>query len=202
MTSRMLTLLAQKDADTVPAQESALSPEAMSALQKRKVPLAEDVEVLNASSEGTTNVIQPTTVKDLCRTVAALISQGNAPSDIAKILHREEAEIKILIRQPLTMEYINELSDDNHETVVENVLQTTVLDSIFELVRLRDSETSSPSIKLRAATELLDRALGKPLSADKITLKNRLPSPTDPKEEAEQLQQEIKRIEDRIKRHS
>jgi hypothetical protein len=133
-------------------------------------------------------------VVPLYRCIASLVAEGKGPDHIAAILNIPEEKVRLLIKQPEVAKVLNSLPTVDQSKLVEAVLQGTVLDSICVLRDIRDNPSNTPSTRLTAAKELLDRALGRPEAFSKTKPLNSSNLPSDPAHKADYLDQEISRL--------
>lgn len=129
----------------------------------------------------------------LSRLVAVLIAEGKGPDQISAYLNLPEDKVRFLIKSPEVSSILNNLPQIDQTRLVESVLQSTVIDSILLLQEIRDNPEATPTNRLAAAKELLDRALGRPeaISKSKPLRNSEDDLPTDPTERARFLSAQI-----------
>lgn len=141
--------------------------------------------------------LAPQGAADISRVVAALLVKGETPVDIAKVLGREEAQIRAIIRNPLTLEYIREVTNDDQYEAATNILEGSLVDTVIELIRLRDNPNTPIPVKLNVCREILDRAQGKVLPENKRQQNGKNKGVTAIKD-ADELDKEIERLKKQL----
>jgi hypothetical protein len=129
------------------------------------------------------------------RLIAVLLAQGKPSSEIALLLKLDESRVKALMQTRELANILNELPDQS--TVINKVLEGSVLDSLTFLITVRDNPTHPVVVRVNATKLLLDHALGTPESKSKTGRQRNLedgPNITDAKERGEYLLSEIKRL--------
>lgn len=95
------------------------------------------------------------------RAVVYLVIKGLTNREIAERFGKTEPWISQLTRQPwFKNRVVQELKEAGGD-LVETILQSQVIPSIEKVIELRDG-ANSEAIQMRAASEILDRFMGKP----------------------------------------
>lgn len=153
----------------------------------------EPFDYLEVSIDGIDNVsdtpIQP--IIQYNRMVAAFVIMGKTPSQIAELVNISEDQVRILLRQPATSDIINELASSDTDVAIENMLNAARLDTILTLFKIRDDASAAASVRLSACKEILDRATGRAVGADKKPPVSTTNLPTDPLIAAKVLDEQI-----------
>ena len=95
------------------------------------------------------------------RIAIMLKAQGKSNNEIADLTGYSVAWVSQIMRQPWAQERILQILKEAGSDVIGSLLASTAEDSIFQIVKLRDT-SEDDAVKLRASQDLLDRYLGKP----------------------------------------
>lgn len=140
------------------------------------------------------NEVGPADFSAMCRVVAVFLTEGRSIADIADILKRTPDEINIIIKQPLTVDYIKQAGSEDIVQAADNLLRSSVIDTVLTLFSIRDNPKNNANVRIAACKEILDRVQGRPIPVTDVKRKRESLSSTDPLERARQLDEEIERL--------
>lgn len=123
------------------------------------------------------------------RTLAYLLLQGKSAVDAAKTLNKTPVHIREVRKQAWFKELLAELASIHFDNDVAGLLEGAALEAITTLSELATT-AKSESVKRAAASDLLDKYLRNKVTPVKET-------PDDPKAEMDQIDQEIKALEEK-----
>jgi transposase-like protein len=125
------------------------------------------------------------------RAAAYMFARGSTIKEVANALELTSVTVSNALKQPWFQQNVMELMAEKGAEDILELFRAEQFNSLITLVELRDSEDVSPTVKLNAAKDILDRALGKPTQRIEATL----PQPTtNPADEERQLQIENERL--------
>lgn len=130
------------------------------------------------------------------RTCAWMLAKGFTRREIAEAVDKTEATITLATQQgfmrQMVADIIAELNlQDESAFNLLRAAQTSAAQTVISLA----SSASSETVKMRAAQEILDRVLGRPVQFVNTQKTN---PKMDPKDEAEALKREIERLQPTI----
>lgn len=105
---------------------------------------------------------------------AALTACGNSQAEIAAALGFNYSYYSAMSQSPIFVAEVERIRQILHARLIDNAvekLQSTALDSVETIVDIRDNRLLSPTVRLRAASDLLDRVA----STSKVTKHQQAP---------------------------
>lgn len=89
-------------------------------------------------------------------------AQGMSNRLIAEKMNVSEGWVSQIMRQPWARLRVLDMIKENGADAVQTLLKGTTIDSVLTLVDLRDDPKTPPAVRASAASNLIDRVLGKP----------------------------------------
>lgn len=129
------------------------------------------------------------------RLILWMTANGHSPQQIADALGITKQTVYTVRKQPWFREMFVRITSDLGKDSVTQFLKSEVMPSLETLREIRDDPNAKTSDRRGAATDLLDRYLGKPVAKVDDTGK----APADLPSEVEQLQNEAKRLSEELK---
>lgn len=127
------------------------------------------------------------------RLMVYLKAQGLTNKEIAARLDYSLTTVTEVLRQPWArLLLVKELKEAGQDAI-QGVLRGEALNSVFDIVDIRNDPTTPKNVRLAADVNILDRFLGKP--TQKVET-NDVSTPSSP--ELQQLDQQIKELEAQI----
>lgn len=96
------------------------------------------------------------------RAIVFMKAQGFSNREIASHSGYTESWVSQVVRQPWARQRILSILHTQGEDAVRLAIQGSALDSVYTLIDIRDNDKAPASARLGAASNLLDRFLGKP----------------------------------------
>lgn len=120
-------------------------------------------------------------------------AQGKSNRECGQLLGYSDAQVSQITRQPWFMADLRELLEDSGQDLIRKMLEGAAVDSIVELVSVRDNPKTPASVKVAACTQLLDRFLGKP--KQEVTIEKK----ENPIKQVEKIDSELDELVEREK---
>lgn len=129
------------------------------------------------------------------RVIIYLKAQGKSNKEIAELTGYTQSWVSQILRQPWARLRVLQIINEQGGDAVQQLLQSSTLDSVQTLIDLRDDAKAPASVRATAASQLLDRVLGKPVQHIESVNRN-----VPVSSEYAMLEQQLKGVEDQLKR--
>lgn len=131
------------------------------------------------------------------RLLIFLKAQGLSDREISARTGFTVVMIAYVLKQPWARHRLLQEIQTIGRDQLSEVLKSSMVDSVFTLIEVRDSEKSKPSDRVAASNSLLDRYLGKPVArveAVTTNLTTKLEDIAKMQKELAQVEQELARV--------
>lgn len=102
------------------------------------------------------------------RLILFMKAEGYSNRECAIVGGYSDAWVSQVTRQPWFVKRLMEFIDEAGKNKVKQLLEATLVDSIFTLVEIRDDPKTPSAVKARVSDSLIDRVLGKPKQSVEI----------------------------------
>lgn len=121
------------------------------------------------------------------RLVCYRTAAGDTPKEIAEALGVDKSTVYNILRQPRSKEMIAQLIHENHNDDISAILKGAAAEAIVVQVDLMRT-AKDESVRLRSATDILNRAYGTPVKSSEM----KSPSVSDdPQREMQELDRQL-----------
>jgi hypothetical protein len=125
------------------------------------------------------------------RIMLFLKAQGKSNREVAEFLGYSDAQVSQVVRQPWFLEALRELLDVIGGDLIQMTLKGAAMDSVVTLIDIRDDIKAPAAVRKAAASDLLDRYLGKPKQSVEVNEKK------DPTQRANEIDSKVEDLEAR-----
>lgn len=98
------------------------------------------------------------------RAAAALFASGHSSKEVAELCERTPATINLILKNAWFQDLVTEEISKRGGDALEALIKGEGINSLAELIKLRDSNETPASVKNDICKNLLDRIMGKPVT--------------------------------------
>lgn len=126
------------------------------------------------------------------RLAAFLFCQGATTADISRELEVSPVTVGNLLRQTWFQEHVTKLMSEHGGKDIIALFKAEQFNSLCTLIEIRDSAKTPATVRVKCATDILDRALGR--AVQRIETQS-IPTSSDPVQEAKQIEMQISHLQ-------
>jgi len=126
------------------------------------------------------------------RVAAFLFASGASTRDVAEATDKTPTTVLNLLRQSWFQSQVAALIEKNGATDILTLFKAEQFNSFATMVELRDDDRLSSTVRLKAAADILDRAMGKAVQRVESSVTRRVEA--DPVLEEQRLKEEQLRL--------